>query len=686
MSAAPESPQSYASRGRKVSRQVSGIDKTSQCSSMNYSIHHEESIEKILLEKGDDSFHLPTHTLISPIAQSIPTPTANHKKSISGRFTVSPAQNIPSVSFKPKNETGTPPKSESSASQSLIETEMQFKMSDTSLSHIDEKAQNADQKKPLLQDSIELGQFERKDSIGSVNEGGVPGCAIDYLTVEENQRTIQSNFSVNTQDSAIFEHAPLQCGNIRFVKDTVDLIYEPKKHYLCVGYDTEMPAVTEFMSRYWGKKNPNIVLSVISSEESYKPWKSQRLKDDFQKGILKAANTTDMWIITNGINAGIPKVIGDAIKEYNIEQQNTRLIANPLLTSSEHGTRRLTAIGIVPKDLVPYGMYFDGTEGVQITNYGGKSHANIYELNPEHTHFIIAEEDGREFNAGNLRCMIEQQFSHKVVKRRRAFRLMSIGSDSETDNVEKKQIDLDNFIPVVGLLVQGSPKNIDHVLFYIQNKMPVVILKGSGGLADMIGFVHEEIQEKADSDPDYEEHFLKPEVIKMITRMYGSFMEENDLDKFVLRDKIIQCVKMANEGDGDHSFMTIVNMKGWGWSMRDLDKYILRALFKSEKPDGKGQMEQLQNDLQLTIDWNRPDLAWEIFQQDFTKVRIDKKMFEKALLQKDREEFIDLFLSQGVKVHKFLNHKKLKHLFDKAEDREFFLNVCMEGVLGITIV
>ena len=75
----------------------------------------------------------------------------------------------------------------------------------------------------------------------------------------------------------------------------------------------------------------------------------------------QAANTTDMWIITNGINAGIPKVIGDAIKEYNIEQQNTRLIANPLLPSSEQGTRRLTAIGIVPKDLVPYGMYFDGT-------------------------------------------------------------------------------------------------------------------------------------------------------------------------------------------------------------------------------------------------------------------------------------------------------------------------------------
>jgi len=61
-------------------------------------------------------------------------------------------------------------------------------------------------------------------------------------------------------------------------------------------------------------------------------------------------------------------------------------------------------------------------------------------------------------------------------------------------------------------------------------------------------------------------------------------------------------------------------------------------------------------------------------------------MFEKALLAKDREEFIDLFLSQGVRVHKFLNHKKYKLLFEKAEDREFFINICLEGVLGISEV
>ena len=70
----------------------------------------------------------------------------------------------------------------------------------------------------------------------------------------------------------------------------------------------------------------------------------------------------------------------------------------------------------------------------------------------------------------------------------------------------------------------------------------------------------------------------------------------------------------------------------------------------------------------------------------FFFTQVDKQMFEKSLLKKDREELVDLFLSQGVRVHKFLNHKKLKLLFEKAEDKEFFLNVCMEQVLGLTLV
>lgn len=56
--------------------------------------------------------------------------------------------------------------------------------------------------------------------------------------------------------------------------------------------------------------------------------------------------------------------------------------------------------------------------------------------------------------------------------------------------------DLPRTLPVVGLLVQGSPRGVEHVLFYLRNGMPVVVLKGSGGVADLISYAYEELHER----------------------------------------------------------------------------------------------------------------------------------------------------------------------------------------------
>ena len=61
---------------------------------------------------------------------------------------------------------------------------------------------------------------------------------------------------------------------------------------------------------------------------------------------------------------------------------------------------------------------------------------------------------------------------------------------------------------------------------------------------------------------------------------------------------------------------------------------------------------------------------------------MDNALFEKSLLRKDREEFVSLFLDQGLQIHRYLNHKQFKYLFEKAEDLEFFTTVCLEGILG----
>jgi hypothetical protein len=51
-------------------------------------------------------------------------------------------------------------------------------------------------------------------------------------------------------------------------------------------------------------------------------------------------------------------------------------------------------------------------------------------------------------------------------------------------------------VPVVGLLVQGSPRGVNHVLTYLNDKMPIVILKGSGGIADLLAYAFEELVER----------------------------------------------------------------------------------------------------------------------------------------------------------------------------------------------
>ena len=74
--------------------------------------------------------------------------------------------------------------------------------------------------------------------------------------------------------------------------------------------------------------------------------------------------------------------------------------------------------------------------------------------------------------------------------------IIIVVSDSGSDTQHQMDVATENTIPVVGLLVQGSPRSIDHILFYLQNKMPIVVLKGTGGIADVIAYAYEEILER----------------------------------------------------------------------------------------------------------------------------------------------------------------------------------------------
>lgn len=551
----------------------------------------------------------------------------------------------------------------------------------------------ADQECPDLADGASgrsrspvLSHDQRSQSSNVIIEGGDRELFPDqYQEEDPAQHTVTSfgGLSIDTQDSARYYDAPFDCGNIQFLNVNCQKPdSEPKRHYVCIPSDTPCEDVTHFMGSYWKMRSPKIVLSVISGVKHFKPWKNLRLKEQFQKGIVKAANTTEMWILTSGLDGGVSKMIGDAIKEEKARRMSNRTQLSKIRPDAVQRFQRLTLIGILPKDGLKYGDRLDGSEGVGLKNEGHHPDSEKYELNPDHTHFVIVEEEDIDLMFfTNIRCTLEKEFEFHLGRPRRLRRVFSWGSDECTSGVNLGP-PFEKTIPVIGLLVQGSPKNVEHVLFYLSNKMPVVLLKGSGGLADLLSYAFEETQER--TDPDFLETFLKPELIKLISKAYPSDFKDNDLARNDFRDKILNCVDLAQEED--QTFMTVVNMQGWDANLKDLDKYLLKALFKSEKQVASKWKEQLYKDLQLILDWNRPDLVQSlIFQRDdFAKVKLNKELLEKALLKTDREEFVDLFLEHGMQVHKFLNHKKFKLLFERAEDREFFTTICLEGALNFS--
>jgi len=88
----------------------------------------------------------------------------------------------------------------------------------------------------------------------------------------------------------------------------------------------------------------------------------------------------------------------------------------------------------------------------------------------------------------------------------------------------------------------------------------------------------------------------------------------------------------------------------------------------------------------LTLDWGLVDLARsEIFpREDFIGYIIPNSLFEKALLGKNLEEFVDLFLERNFVLHTYLNIETLQRLFNEEKDRDFFTITSLEGILGGT--
>ncbi|XP_042199077.1 transient receptor potential cation channel subfamily M member 7 isoform X2 [Callorhinchus milii] len=375
--------------------------------------------------------------------------------------------------------------------------------------------------------------------------------------------------------------------------------------YVRLSFDTKPEAALKLMLKEWQIELPKLVISVHGGMQNFEL--HPRIKQVVGKGLIKAAVTTGAWILTGGVNAGVVKHVGDAMKEH-----------------ISRSSRKICTIGIAPWGVIENRNDLIGRDVVAPyqTLLNPLSKLNV--LNNLHSHFILVD-DGTVGKYGaevKLRRELEKHI-----------------------NLQKIHARIGQGVPVVALIFEGGPNVIPTVLDYLLESppVPVVVCEGTGRAADLLAYVHKQTEEGGIL-PDG----LELEIITTIKKTFNfSHSEAQHLFQTLMECmKARELITVYHIGSEEH---------------QDIDVAILTALLKGTSLSAFDQ-------LILTLAWDRVDIAKNhafVYGQQWLVGSLEQAMLDALVM--DRVEFVKLLIENGVSMHKFLTIPRLEELYNTKQ-------------------
>uniref|UniRef100_A0A8C3EMX8 non-specific serine/threonine protein kinase n=1 Tax=Corvus moneduloides TaxID=1196302 RepID=A0A8C3EMX8_CORMO len=375
--------------------------------------------------------------------------------------------------------------------------------------------------------------------------------------------------------------------------------------YIRLSYDSNLDQLLHLMVKEWQIELPKLVISVHGGIQNFKL--PSKVKQVFSKGLVKAAESTGAWIITEGINSGVSRHVGDALKGR----------ASPHL-------RKICAIGIPPWGIIENQRDLIGKDVVCLYQTLGNPLSKLSTLNSMHSHFLMAD-DGTVGKYGNemvLRRNLEKYISFQKIHTR-----MSQG------------------VPIVGLVVEGGPSVILMVWEYVRASpaVPVVVYEGTGRAADILAFTHKHTGDTGDLCPQ-----VKEEILMMIQNIFR--LEQKQSSR--LFHVLIECMKHRES-------ITVFDAESE--DEQDIDLAILTALLKGTNMSASDQLD-------LALAWNQLDIAKKhilVYGQHWKVGALEQAMLNALVM--DRVDFVKLLIEHGVNMHRFLTISHLEELYNTKQ-------------------
>ncbi|XP_073526455.1 transient receptor potential cation channel subfamily M member 3 isoform X2 [Phyllobates terribilis] len=425
--------------------------------------------------------------------------------------------------------------------------------------------------------------------------------SISIIQNEKNEGRLNRN-DVQSEKWSIGKHTQLSptdaFGTIEFQGGG----HSNKAMYVRVSFDTKPDLLLHLMTKEWQLELPKLLISVHGGLQNFEL--QPKLKQVFGKGLIKAAMTTGAWIFTGGVNTGVIRHVGDALKDH---------------ASKSRG--KICTIGIAPWGIVENQEDLIGKDVVRPYQTMSNPMSKLTVLNSMHSHFILADNGttGKYGAEVKLRRQLEKHISLQKINTR-------IGQG----------------VPVVALIVEGGPNVISIVLEYLRDSppVPVVVCDGSGRASDILAFGH-----KYSEDGGLINESLRDQLLVTIQKTF-TYTRTQAQHLFMI---LMECMKKKE-------LITVFRMGSEGH--QDIDLAILTALLKGANASAPDQ-------LSLALAWNRVDIARSqifIYGQQWPVGSLEQAMLDALVL--DRVDFVKLLIENGVSMHRFLTISRLEELYN----------------------
>uniref|UniRef100_A0A673CDY6 non-specific serine/threonine protein kinase n=1 Tax=Sphaeramia orbicularis TaxID=375764 RepID=A0A673CDY6_9TELE len=245
-------------------------------------------------------------------------------------------------------------------------------------------------------------------------------------------------------------------------------IASPTNAYGTVDFEdtaTRPEVILQLMLREWQMERPKLLLTVQGGSDNF--ILPPKVNQAFSKGLMTAALSTGAWILTDGINTGVSKYVGEAMKKFG-----------------GHDLRKRSTVGITPWGVTDNNTDLIGRDVFRPYQPLGNPLSKRDGLNRFHSHFLLVDDGtmGKHGCQHGLRTKLEKHIQLQRIHPR-----------------------LNQGVPVVCVVVEGGPTIVSTVLDYVSSvpPVPVFVFEGSGRAADLLAFLH-----KQTLDADIKEDFL----------------------------------------------------------------------------------------------------------------------------------------------------------------------------------